>query len=135
MGGFVKAVFDPAGVMGNWEDTPGSPPPQDDNIPSVWQRPGGFIGGMMEPIYAAKKQAESHLRMGDAADKAAQSPGGATLGAFDPNAKVKPADWSAQWQYSPGKGPQWVEPQRVSSDNSVPWAAQVNNGPVKGNRF
>lgn len=126
-----RIVLDPANVTGAFSDDPGAPPPQDDGIPSIWQRPGGFIGSLMQPVW----NAQDHVNAQRQWDNVAPGPGNKLAGAFDLNAKVKPADWSAQWTYTPGKGPQWIEPKRVSSDNSVPWAAQVNNGPAKTNRF
>lgn len=121
---FLKAIFDPAGIFGNWEDTPGGPPP----APKVRQPPPGFTGDKFSADEEKPNPFAGFIgQMSGGNDPIAQ--------AFDPNVKVRPSDWSAQWAYTPGKGPQWIEPQRVSSDNNVPYAAVVNTGPAKGNRI
>lgn len=140
MGDFVKAVLDPAGVLGNWEDTPGSPPPPPmrmSNDPHHLLGLGRYntmMGGIdaNNERLADLKRTQGYMQgLG-----ASVSPGvEAMKGAWNPDLKVKPADWSAQWSYTPGKGPQWIEPERVSPNNDVPWATKVNNGPAKGNRF
>lgn len=129
MGGLVQAVFDPAGLFGNWDE--GSAPV--DTTPSFFntQKPAQAIGQVAD---AVKKSESGFGNDGFLASMTAPA-GGAAAQAFSPDAKIKPADWSAQWRYEPGKGPQWIEPKRVSSDNDVPYAAVVNNGPVKGNRI
>lgn len=136
MGGFVKAVFDPAGIFGNWEDTPGSQP---DTTPSTWNGPNGFMGGMLQPtlqgIQDYNKSQELFLP---------------TAGA-DYNSPPPPreAPFQAQWQFTPGKGPQWLEPvdngtttrPKRQGDITVNetvdngWSSRINNGPAKGNRI
>jgi len=130
--GLVKTIFDPAGIFGNWEDTPGGPAPA----------PKPQDNGYMSEIMRAQEEYDRAMRReqmwGAGGDKVAAPLTGKSAvaaSAFNPDVKVKPSDWSAQWSYTPGKGPQWIEPKRVSSDNDVPYAAQVNNGPAKGNRF
>ncbi len=133
MAGLLQTILDPAGVTSFLADNGGPVAPgQPDTTPSFWN--GGdnsFLNRLRRTLEDANKQVKTKGFFRDMA------PDGSfpLAGAFDPNAKVAPPTFQAQWSYAPGKGPQWVEPKRVSSDNSVPWAAQVNNGPAKGNRF
>lgn len=122
MGGFVKAVLDPAGIFGNWEDTPGGPAPSappsqlamdagwagmNPEKPSLWDNSNGFISGMTD---------------------FSKTP--AATAAFG-EGKANPKPFEAQWQFAAGKGPQWVEPKLENKQ----WSPNVTTGPVKGNRF
>lgn len=145
-----QMIFDPLGITGVFDerDSPSSPqgPTPQKVYPTTWNENGsgewvhtpgkgneyvpapqpGYVQGMTGP--------STGLYLPDA-------------GAYGPqevNTPQKPP-FLAQWQYSPGKGPQWLEP----VDNGVSfkregdvkkavnggWSSAINNGPAKGNRF
>lgn len=138
MGGFIKAALDPAGIFDGLAD-PGSPQPYAPttqpsqlalDAASAGMNPEkGFIGGMTGP--------DTGLHLPNASDYLPQEP--------EPGV----APFQAQWSYSAGKGPQWLEPVDLGTspkttrqgdivrqgtvDNG--WSSQINNGPAKGNRF
>lgn len=150
MGGFLKTVLDPAGVFDGLAD-PGGPTSAPANIrqrtspdegmfgfmadinkikDQFNQAGPGYIGGMTGP--------STGLNLPDA---------GKDYGPKPEAPRVAP--FQAQWQFSQGKGPQWLEPvdngtstkqkrqgdlmQTETTDHG--WSSQINSGPVKGNRF
>ncbi len=137
MGGFLGPVLDPGGIFtgnGPLADT-GSPQPSptvQDNTPSVWQREGGFFGPMVQAIQRAQNKVAMDKKL-------TVSPGARAellASAYDPDAKPAVAPFQPQWSYAAGKGPQWIEPkQTYARDGGDQWKAEVNTGPVKGNRF
>ncbi len=155
--GLAQAIFDPANVTGafggdrsdgrpiadftdptrnprNANGIYNPPPPPPGSKRDIGFDPFGF-GGLDQYMGSVKENMDKwdkKKRMDGFISSMTSSPGGVS-GAFNPNVKIKPADWSAQWAYSPGKGPQWIEPKRVDQfDNYAP---VVNTGPAKGNRF
>jgi hypothetical protein len=144
MGGFLKTVLDPAGVFDGLADPGG---PTSAPVPGPMAQPGslahmagmagmnpesGYIGGMTGP--------STGLSLPDA---------GKDYGPQVDAPRPRVAPFAAQWSFTPGKGPQWMEPvdngvtskpkrqgdliQTETVDNG--WSSQISNGPAKGNRF
>lgn len=128
-----RVLFDPANVTGLFNES--GAPEGPDTVPSFWNGPEGFAYGLPGKVADTVNQYNQGQKAHGYFESMGAQPGTGITKAFDPNRHIAPPDFSSQWQYQAGKGPQWVEPTRVSSDNKVPWAATVNNGPAKGNRF
>jgi hypothetical protein len=129
--GIGQAIFDPLNVTGAFGGG-GSSPSQPVDPNSL-----GYMAGMAG-LNPEKPQEQPGLYLPDAEQDYGLKP-----------EVPRTSPFQAQWQYAPGKGPQWVEPVdngvslqpkrkgdliwNESVDNG--WSSRVNNGPAKGNRF
>jgi hypothetical protein len=125
-GGFARAIFDPANLSGRFDPESSSSGP---DVPTTWNTQTGITS--MPGRAAAIAQGVNNDKRAEGYFSSMAPPGIAK--AFNPNLHIAPPEFNSQWQYSAGKGPQWVEPQRISAKDD--YAAVVNNGPAKGNRF